>query len=167
MLLWSLLVLLFEMVGCYWVYHIRMFYGSKKMYHILTTTFNHQSSISLASFQEPQSFWHPASYAWWGSFSTTNEGEIQRTSAYRLSEHWGKTIQWHGSIKYGNTEIPRLKKWWNFEQLSVTRNSSRTSTGLLTVMATQSRLFRQATFLQDGVPKVAKLPSKGLNCGLC
>ena len=148
------------------------------MYHILTTTFNHQSSISLASFQEPQSFWHPASYAWWGSFSTTNEGEIQRTSAYRLSEHWGKTIPWHGlscvfpvseyvAIKYGNTEIPHLKKWWNLAQLSVTWNSSRTSTGLFTVMATQSRLFRQATFLQDGVPKVAKLPSKGLNCGLC
>ena len=109
-------------LGCYWVYHIRMFYGSKKMYHILTTTFNHQSSISLASFQEQQSFWHPAFYAWWCSFSTTNEGEIQRNSAYRLSEHWGKTIPWHGlscvfpvseyvAIKYDETPFKKKMKF--------------------------------------------------------
>ena len=151
MLLWSLLVLLFEMVGCYWVYHIRMFYGSKKC----TTSWQLRSIIKVRFhshlFRSRKASDIPASYAWWGSFSTTNEGEIQRTSAYRLSEHWGKTIQWHGSIKYGNTEIPRFKKWWNFEQLSVTRNSSRTSTGLLTVMATQSRL--KPRFYRMGSPR--------------
>ena len=157
MLLWSLLVLLFEMVGYYWVYHIRMFYGSKNVPHLDNYVQSPKFDFTCI-FSGAAKLLTSSSYAWWGSFSTTNEGEIQRNSAYRLSEHWGKTIQWHGSIKYGNTEIPRLKKWWNFQQLSVTRNSGRTSTGLLTVMATQSRLFRQATFLQDGVPKVAKLP---------
>lgn len=96
--------------------------GQKKMYHILTTTFNHQSSISLASFQEPQSFWHPAFYVWWCSFSTTNEGEIQRNSGYRLCEHWGKTIPWHGlscvfpvseyvAIKYDETPFKKKMKF--------------------------------------------------------